>query len=442
MRKFIVALTLIAACNLIANLACNTAVNVNNDPNPTPTPTPGGQTDPTPNPGSETTPLNLVNTDIPTHSSARIEVGDDLIVYTYPTDAGSPEGVDYIIPSAGDTAGRGITNGDQYDYNSFAVCGKKIALVGDTTSDMAFQVAIFDTSTPTVDPVLIADADIRLGTIPVGNDDPGHIQADGNYIVTRNSSAPVVRVIDVSGDTPNIISFTAAPDGMNAFNTPQVLVDAETKKAIAVSTSEDSFYVFDIDNPDTAPVAFDVSEFGGISNSFQFACDLGIILYRDDTTDNNMYILDITDAANTPVALTTTEGYATQVFDDNYAYLSTEGPTSAVNASVIGDVDSADQTVAAEVTIMENSANLGLYGWGGTIAIAQYENDDNELAPIYFVAAPLQWSTGNGSWTVFDDPDNAGSYLDASHLKTNDDGSILGFRWGDDNTLGYVILQD
>ena len=73
---------------------------------------------------------------------------------------------------------------------------------------------------------------MRAAVIMIGMQAP----ADGNYVVVRHDSAPVIKVIDVSGDVPVVISFAVAPGGASSgFAVPQVLVDADSMTAVAVT---------------------------------------------------------------------------------------------------------------------------------------------------------------------------------------------------------------
>ena len=381
--------------------------------------------------------LNVVNSGIPIRGGY-LAVGDDIVVYGATNADGTPNGVDYMVPSAGDTAGRGIPGGPDFKYNHFAVSGKKIALVGGPMgTGVDFQVSIYDTATATMTAV-------DLEQLELGNtSDIGKIRADGNYVVARCGTSPVVRVIDVSGDAPVVVPFTVDPGGATSgFGVSQVLVDADTMTVVSVSTQNDVFYVYDIENPGAAPVEF-AGPTEGIGDGFTFAMDKGVILFADNAGYNDMFLLDVTNPANVPVPLEPGEGEVATVHGDHYGYLSTEGP-SGYSGSAVGLVADASPAVAEdEMNILEGSANWGEYGQGGSIAIGELNGD-----VIWIIIGPLQWSTtggtGAGAWNVIYEPPALEVPLFGQTVETNEAGSLLGFAWSglgsDETTLGYAIL--
>jgi len=406
------------------------------------------------NGGGDSSALSVVLTSILHHVEGRASAGDDIIVYTATESDGTPGGVDYIVPSAGDTTGRGIPGGPDFNDDSFAVAGKKIALVGGPTGDDTFKVTIFDTTTGTASEVPLTD--VRLVNIPVDPYDAGHIQADGTYVVTRNDASSVndgniIKVIDISGATPVVISFQN-PTGVNSgFQIPQVLVDADTNTAVAVTDS--AFHVYDITSPASAPTTFDVSGSGGIgADGNQFAYANGVILYIDDTTDENAFYLDVTNAGNTPVQFTqnadTTSGRF-WLLGAAYGYL-WSAPASAGLASAIGTIPNAAPTLADTSDaglIAGNTANQGRFGFGQSIAIGTLNG-----ATTWFIAGsesistpqPLQYSTTGGlNWNLVTDPADASGNLKASDVETNAAGTLLAFKHGvdTDTLLGYAILN-
>ncbi len=110
-------------------------------------------------------------------------------------------------------------------------------------------------------------------------------------------------------------------------------------------------------------------------------------------------------------------------------------------ASAVGAIDNTTPVVADDTTILSNSANWGMFGQGGSIAIGELGND-----VIWIVASPPQWNTTGGSggaWNVIHDPDDPEAPLFASKVATNKTGNTLAFAWGsNDTTLGYAIVGD
>lgn len=383
--------------------------------------------------------FNFVLTAVPVHVQGRIEVGDDLIAYTDVTPERTPSEPNYLVPSAGDTAGRGIPNGTDFDPGSFKVSGKKIILT-DVTDDRAFGITIFDTTDESFAPVPLED--IRLANIPIGNYTSGFFEVDGDFVVTRNDTPDNidVKVVNFGTATPQVIRFTTNPSEFVAM----VDVDAETRTAVAASSN--IFSIYDIDNPDAPPVEFDVSGFGGIDD-VQFAYDNGIILYVDDSSEGVVHVLDTSDAANTPQTITMTNRGTSRIIlhGNNYAFLY-EGPAAQGLTAAIGVLPSLNPTISTGDTVFENSANGGRFGYGDTIAVAAGGSvtwflggrDDIGLVD------PFQSSTNRGvSYRVTLDPRNPDDNLAVGDVVTNVEGSLLGFKHevNDEQFIGFVILD-
>jgi hypothetical protein len=107
----------------------------------------------------------------------------------------------------------------------------------------------------------------------------------------------------------------------------------------------------------------------------------------------------------------------------------------------VGAIDNTTPVVADDTTILSNSANWGMFGQGGSIAIGQVGG-----FAVWVVAGPLQWSITGGSggaWNVIYDPDDPETPVFASKAATNKAGTILAFAWESlgsaDATLGYAI---
>jgi len=389
--------------------------------------------------GGDGAELNVVNSGIAIREF--LAVGDDIIAYAATNPDGTPNGVDYMVPSAGDTAGRGIPGGPDFRYNRFAVSGKKIALIGGPMgTGVDFQVSIYDTATDTMSPVALEE--LELGPIT----EIAHVRADGDYVVVCCAASPLVRVIDVSGDVPVVIPFTVDPGGATTgFDVSQTLVDADTMTVVSVSTRNDAFYVYDLENPDAAPVEF-AGPAEGIDDGFQFGMDNGVILFADGAGYNDVFLLDVTDPANVPVQLEPGEiENPPTVWGDYYGYLTTEGPYG-YTAAAVGLIAEASPAVAEdEMNILEGSANWGEYGQGGSIAIGELNGDT-----VWFIIGPLQWSTTGGTdagaWNVVYEPPDGDMPLFGGSVETNEAGTLLGFGWGgtsqDGTTLGYAILGD
>lgn len=404
-------------------------------PTMTPDPGNGGGTDPTAGTGP-----TLVLTGVDVHVQGRVACGDGIMAYTAINADRTPFGPDYI--KEGDTAGRGIPGAADYDADSFAVTGKYIAMV----KPADFSVAVFNTET--LAKTEFPSTDIRLKNIPIGNYVAGHMQADGGYIATISKPSDVtdgfsIKVVDVTGATPTVHSFTNNPANDTIILASQVMVDAETNKVVALR--RDVFYVYDIMNPTTAPVEFDLSGMGGVDDGPQYAFDNGVIIYHDDTSDRKVYTLDCTSASNTPTALngegSTGANARFAIRDGSYAYYFA-GPASQGNACASGTLPNTTPVVGSGDTIASNSTNLGRFSYGDTLAIGFLNG-----TLTWFIAAqdnigvndPIQYSTDGAAWNLVPDPADPTNNFSAGDVATNEAGNCLVFKYevNDEQKLGY-----
>ncbi len=381
--------------------------------------------------GSQVT-LTPVKTNIDVHNGGRIAVGDDLLVYGY----GGFAGVDYIIPSEGDTEGRNLPDGDSFVAGSFAVSGKKIALVSN------FLVTIFDTTTETA--TAIGENQIRLVNTPSGIYSQGHIMADGPYIACRNDSGSndgsLVAVIDVSGDVPMVIYFTTNPEN----NVDHIAVDGSAGQVAA--SAGNVFYIYDINNPTAAPAVYDTTDSGGIGDNI-FTLDGGYIFYEDAEAFGNARFLDVADGSIT--TLTQNPATGEQCHNaDTYVYFvdrDSEDSNGGDARSGVGAVPAADASLAGDTQIDGSTTNNGFLGWSQACSVTP----DGAYAYISGMGSIgsgefLQVSTG-GAFSLIADPDGSSQYgLPGTDVATS--ATLVGFKTGDGTTagsstkVGYIIL--
>ncbi len=376
-------------------------------------------------------------TDIQIHSQGRIRVGDDFIAFTDVDPDLTPGNVNYFMP--GDIKARGIPGADAFDNNSFEVSGTKIVM-----TDTNFAITIFDIASGDME--TLSSDDIRLVNIPVGNYEPGFYQVDGDFVVTRNDANAVadgniVKVIDMSGDAAVVLSLPN-PDGVTSgFVVAQVAVDDESMIALAVAN--DTFFVYDLNNPGAAPTAFDLSGADGIGDG-QVAFDNGIVLFADDGSDDLVFYLDVTDAANTPVAIDTPRRGADRFVlrGNNFGFLYS-GPASQGDTAAIGVMPGTGTNISDGATVFSNSTNGGRFGYGETLAYGSggwfLGGQDNIAA----AADPFQRSTDGAAWSVTADPRDLDSNLQLGDMTTNALGNLLAFKHevDDDQFVGWVDLN-
>lgn len=383
----------------------------------------------------------FVLTNIPIHVQGRIGVGDDIVAFTDIDADRTPGVVNFFVPSESPVAAHGIDGAENFDEDSFAVSGKKIIL-SDAAGDRSFGLTVFDTESQTFAPIAIED--IRLVNIPVGNYSTGFIVADGNFVATRNDTDDdvIVKVVDISGAMPVVIPFINNPGGASSgFSVQQVAVDAESELVVAVNSGV--FFVYDINSPDAMPTEFDVTALDGIADE-SVAFDDGVLLYSDDS-DGIVYYLDVTDAANTPVAISTPDRGATRfnLRGPNYGFLY-EGPASQGLTAAIGVMPGTTPAISDGDTIAENTANLGRFGYGNTLTVAG--SDDS---PFWFLGGrddvgtgdAIQQSPTGASWGVIADSVDPTLDQTASDVTTNAAGNLLVFKYeiNDDQFIGFSV---
>jgi len=386
--------------------------------------------------GGGTVALTIVKTDIDVRHDAGLECGNDLIAFG----TSATTGVSYITPSGGPVTGLAVTNSENYDSSDFAVGNRTIFLAGHAGSGIAYQVSVFDVATGTILQTF-PTTQIRLGRIPVTQDEPGNMRADGNYCVvicdqSTVTDGKILKVIDMTTGTPVVTSFSTNPASSH-FQVNQVAVDAATQRVVAVAN--DTFYVYSIANPTAAPT--EIPSANGI-NTTQIKISGNTIIALDDRSYPQAILVDLT--SNTILALTDAEainppaigGTLFAFFADATAADSSGGSQRAA----VGTVPGPGSTKAATGQYIDGSTtNNGLVGFAGTMAA----RDDGSY--LFLANSYLQYSTGSASFTVPADPQGTDTYgtpawdVDCSQ-------NTVGFKTAATRTqntatkIGYIIL--
>ncbi len=384
------------------------------DPNANP-PGGGGQGN-----GGNAPALTVVKTNIDLHVQGHIEAGDGIIAYG----TGGFSGVDYI--EVGDAVGRGVPNGANFKAKSFAVCGKKIIF------DENFQLTVFNTTDRSSSAIALTDIralDFRSDGNLVG------VLTDDNAVTDGRQ----VKVVDVSGAAPNVISFAVNP----ATTPEQVAVDASNPHVAVLA--DDIFYIYDVANPAAAPQQWDVSALDGTDSSSptQFQFKNGYIMYHDNAAVSNARLLKTSDGSVVLLA----ENPAAETVALNggkYAYFvnrDIDDHTGTVARSGIGAVPNAGATLAGDTQVSAGTANNGYVGWAETAAITPD-------GAWYFLAGSesigqqeyLMSSTG-GAFSLLPDPDDAtADGVQASDVSAS--ANTIAFKVGDNNDtkVGYISV--
>lgn len=381
------------------------------------------------------TPFSCTVTNIPVHAQARIAAGDDLVVYG----TGGFSGVDYVVPSAGDTSGRGIPDSGAYVSYAFAVSDKNIWLV-----DSSFQVTVFNAANASSTTIDVGS--IRLARIPVGARSAGHIQADGNYCATicdstQTTDGNILKVIDNSSGAPNVISFTQNPSTNSAAWT-QLAVNAATQRVVAVVS--DKFYVYDMANPDALPLLIEPGNNG--IGATQIAFDGTYVLFHDNAGTPNAAAVhvgtgQVTTFANNPSTGELAAGGGSFAYFQN---ASADDQIGSHTRTAIGQFPGTSSTLAALNDFIDGATtNNGAFGFGQTLAVAP---DGSTWFTAGSGAAGsgeyVQVSTGGAFSTLTD-----GSGQDTLGCPGSDvsvSGNTLAFKGGTSTspTVGYVLLSN
>lgn len=386
--------------------------------------------------GGTTIPFTAVKTTFAMRHDAAIRAGDDLIAFG--TDVTT--GVSYIRPSTNPTTETAVPNSAMYDSGAFAVGGDHIFLVGVNTAALAFQVSVFDAATGAITHTF-PTTDIRLGTIPASEEDVGNIRADGDYCVVmcdQNTVADgkIVKVIDASTNPPTLIAFDTNP-ATSHFNVDQVDVDAAMRQAVAVAN--DTFFIYDLDAPNDAPVQV-VAPNGVGDVQVEIAGDF--ILAIDNQAPGEAFLVDILGEAivtlNNPEA-----AWDVALCNDLFAFFAdADAADSAAGGqrAAVGDMPGPDSAKAALDQFIDGStANNGLLGFGGSISVTP----DGQY--VFLSDGYLQYSEGDATFIIVADPDGTDAYgtpawdVDCSE-------NLVAFKTAADQAsmastrVGYIVL--
>lgn len=386
--------------------------------------------------GGGSTPFTIVKTNIDVRHDAALRVGDDLIAFG----TAAVSGVSYIFPSMTPTTGTAVPDSAEYDSRAFAVGGSYIFLVGNPTGTMAFQVSVFHAPTATITQTFGTD-DIRLCRIPASEEDPGHIQADGTLcavVCDQNTvtDGKMVKVIDAGANPPTVTSFDMNP-ATGCFNIDQVAVDATTRTVVAVV--DDTFYVYDVDNPAAAPAQ--IAAPNGVG-AFQIRMRGNHIIAIDNQSFGEAFLVDI---AGKSIMTPTDADAARQVAIGNavfafFADQDLDDRSGGGNRAAVGAVPGTTFAKPATDQFIDGStANNGLVGYGASMSVTP------SGGYVFLSDAYLQYSTGDVSFMVPADPDGIDPY-GCPAVDVDCSANTVGFKTAADRTqttsrtVGYIVL--
>ncbi|MCH9002659.1 MAG: hypothetical protein IIC02_08810, partial [Planctomycetes bacterium] len=285
--------------------------------------------------------------------------------------------------------------------------------------------------------------EIRLTNSPSGQYDSGHIMSDGNYFIARSDNSTddglFVKVIDVTGPVPAVISFAVNP-GSSAFSVEHVMIDADTRTAVAAAN--DTFFVYNLDAPADAPMEFAIPD--GISDTVPHL-DGDFIIFEDDLAFGNACILEL--STGTITVLTANPSAAQMAIGgDSFGYfvdidsLDSLGNAHRSAIGALSDIPGAN-LAAVQDFIDGNTTNNGAFGYAQTMAIT-------EDGSLWFISGNrgigsgeyLQVSDG-GAFGLFADPTFDDTY-GCQGTDVNVSSNTVAFKAGDatNTTVGYIIL--
>ncbi|MBK8270466.1 MAG: hypothetical protein IPK83_20095 [Planctomycetes bacterium] len=383
--------------------------------------------------------LVAVVTGIELHVQADIVAGDDVIAFG----TGGFSGVQYVIPSANDTAGRDIPGGSNFVAGMINVVGKKIICY---SSDFAAHV--YDTETDTVEDVALNE--VRLTNLPIGK--AGRVTSGDGYVVVRCDDGEVddgnqLKMIDVSDNTPVVVPFTSYPAGTSDF--AHAAVDKTRNQVVAVDDEKLLFY--DAANPDAAPTEVDTStnmvngQSNSVDNSVPIYADDGVVLFI--SSPDGLAFLYLVDSDSYVQLSTNRAGQADYTLRaGSYGIFLNEVADDSIGSDLrsgIGTVSSTEPTFAdVEDLRFEGTTNGGAFGYGQEIEVT---TDGG----TWFIcgsesigsAETLQVSSG-GKFVNVPDPAGVNELgVPATDVSISD--NVIAFKSGaqQDTVVAYIILN-
>ncbi len=376
------------------------------------------------NDNNNDTDLTVVVTNIAVRHDGRIRAGDDLIAFG----TGALNGVQYIVPSMSPTAGTDFTNSTSFSAKQFEIAGKKLALISN------FLLTIHDTTDNTAH--TFDEMDIRVSNVPANDNAQGPIHASGDLVITCNDPTIVddmvnLKVVDCSQTPPTITGLKNAPDidGFSAAQIQSARINSTTKKVVGMRN--DVFYMWDIDNPDDDPTAFDMAGEGGVStDSFRF--DGRYVLFLNGANPAVAKLLDTNTGNVQTISPASARGQLALNGNTMAMFLNRDAndSTSVVFRSALGNVPGTSVTPAA--------GDPSPLGFGTTNAITPdgafifIAGDDDLNVTSEFI----QVSTG-GAFAILKNGDNN---ITGSDVSCSDKTAAFKTGVNNDTTIAYIIL--
>lgn len=395
--------------------------------------------------GSGAGSLTVVFTEVVVDSVGAIRAGDDLVVVG--TDMGS--GIEYMIPSAGDTTARTISNSEAFIPKGFVTAGKNIVM-----RDFDGTVKVFDTASETLTTMPVEEFSVLGGNGTLSRLD---FFADGNLVgaamdTGKTTDGAMFKILDLSTVPPTVLSFQNPPEGGPREDIRgQVSVDAGAMQM--VGQVGDQFVLYDISDPSVPPQVIDVADQGGIANGFQIYLDDGHVMHQEfEFSPNNRIVTSVTNLAtgisteldNNPSAQEEFVlagglfGYFVFNTDED---IITNGQTRSVWGQIIAGGTPESTFVSGTDDLIGEDRTDGLLGYGTSMTITP----DGRFRFIagggtIGTAEYIQVSTG-GAFTTFPDApggDDPFGRLPGSEVHASN--SVCAFRTPG-GVVAYIVLE-
>ncbi len=271
--------------------------------------------------------------------------------------------------SAGQTVAKEVTApaGMDHDRNAFAFAGKKL-VVRDGFSGSLF---VFDTTTEQAR--AIASASINMG----GSGGPNLWETEGTLIATVNSSVTtqdgdgkLIKLVDIS----NINAFVVTPFDVDPTNTPAA-IDLDAVGGTVVVRGGDTFYLYDVNSPNVAPMQFTRSALQGGTGTSDVQIDGNFVAFFDD--DDNFTLLDTTSGTfSQPTRNPGRENRGLVLESNRFAYFTLQnaddgGGVAVVNRALGGSTSDVTSLIDPAGTFVNaTNDNDGRVGFGATLGLS------------------------------------------------------------------------
>ncbi len=306
--------------------------------------------------------LNVVKTNTQSTTTRGPAVGDGVIAFNVDGNASlawmnvgeSPDLVS--MPSA-----------MAHSTTAFQFAGKKL-VIRDRNSG---SLVVFDTVTETIN--AMPSASINMG----GSGGEDLWEADGNLVATANSTVTTadgagkrIKVVNIS----NINSYVITPFDFNPPTAPSgITLDAATNRVVV--RAGDTFYVYDITQPNDAPVEYTLNTLqGGTGNSDMQLEGVFLAFFN-----NNEFftLLNVTNGNFTqPNRNPARANGGLAIEQTRFAYLAKQtaddgSNVTTLNRALVGATSDVNSLIdPAGIFVNGDDANDGRIGFGSDVAIS------------------------------------------------------------------------